>query len=321
MTFQSKLDAALQLIEEYNASISSIKDAKTIDGQKFIDSIKLMGNISEQDLGSLKWENILQCFIQTPPLVGQIAITPFKLAQKIAEVWREPKEEQTEDKTTVSVSAKKAHKMSVSELVQSLDPEEPDSPVAQRLNGWAKGKNFIVYKSGREIDVDETVKQITALKAGHPPVEITIVNSSPKKVYCLGELPDNYADENPLYPGRPLRPDGTCDQSLRSWDGIPLNVRQFVRVALNTGNIKISKIDDVHQVLDIVLSSNINNLKTRYPAAAIKFEQLEKVNQLPNLQIPLVNPKNVTVGTFDSGKKVVWTTNNNYYRCGYVKGN
>jgi hypothetical protein len=308
MSFQEKLDAALVLIKEYNSVVG--KDL--VGGDEFIANIKRIGNTSEADLCGLKWEYILQCLDSAiKPADVDVSLHPIKLAQKIADVWRANCQPQEDSKSNV-VSAKKAEKMSVRELVQHIDPEEPESPVAKRLNGWAKGRPFIVYKTGREVDVDATFEQISALKSGHPAITVAMVGGIPKQVYSLGELPDNFADENPLYPNRPLRPDGTCDQSLRSWLGLDLEVRKFIRVAMNENEIIVNRVDDVHRVLDMLLanSDTLNYLRGRYPKISIKFDELKKRNKLPELLISLVSQKQLAAAEgqkrpFDEGKKVV----------------
>jgi hypothetical protein len=111
----------------------------------------------------------------------------------------------------------------------------------------------------------------------------------------VGELPENYADENPLYRGRPLRPDGTCDQTNRSWEGVPLEVRQFIAFAAEyhdgidvTGK---GGLDRAHQAMDMALALDaLEKLRKRYPEIAIDFDEDKKLGKLPTLQIPLGQP-------------------------------
>jgi hypothetical protein len=314
------LDAALVILGEYNAAIGQ-DNPGYVDADQFVSNLKALGATSEEDLGGsagsgLKWESILQCLnaarIPAP-------VQPQKLAEKIAKAWRP--EQPVEESTKVAVSAKKAEKMTLRQLVETLDPEEPESPVAKRLNGWAKGNPFIVYSAGRTVNVDVTFEQINALKSGHPPVDMTLVEGIPVRVWRLGELPEHTAKENPLYPDRPLRPDESCDQTLRSWTGVTQEVRQFLRVALREGSQRggfdITSIKDANDHIDEALSNDVNALRRRYPRVSIIFDDLRKKGKLPQLEVDL-SPNKLPMGCKEAtpnhpflkeGKKVVWMYN------------
>jgi hypothetical protein len=315
MNYQQKLDAALVLIKEYNEAVGA-KSPQWVNGEIFIANLKALGAVNEADLDSLKWEQVLKCLEHAQNEKGS-AMPPQKLAEKIAAVgvFREEKDAVVTEATPVRVSAKKADKMTLKELCAALDPEEPNNPVARRLNEIAKGRPFIIYESGRIVHVDGTFSQISALKAGHPAVDAAVVNGLPVKVWQLGDLPDNFADENPLYPNRPLRPDGTCDQTLRSYSGISKDVRQFLRVALNVGDkrggFSVNSIKDANDHMDEALSG-LAALRGKYPRVSIEFDDLAKKNKLPDLQIELVAPKDIPQqaekkSPFAEGNKVQWT--------------
>ena len=313
MNYQQKLDAALVLVKEYNEAVGA-KSPQWVNGDIFIANLKALGAVNEADLNSLKWEQVLKCLEHAQNEKGS-AMPPQKLAEKIAAVgvFREEKDGVVEA-TPSRVSAKKADKMSLKELCAALDPEEPNNPVGKRLTEIARGRPFIIYESGRIVHIDGTFSQISALKAGHPAVDAAVVNGRPVKVWKLGELPDNFADENPLYPNRPLRPDGTCDQTLRSYSGIPKDVRQFLRVALNMGakrgGFDINSIKDANDHMDEALGGLAALQK--YNRVSIEFEDLAKKNKLPDLQIELVAPKDIPhqaekKSPFAEGNKVQWT--------------
>lgn len=315
MSYQEKLDAALVILDEYNAAIGQ-DNPGYVKADEFVSNLKVLGAVTEEDLNGLKWENILQCInaARVPAY-----LQPQKLAEKIAKAWRP---EKVEESTKVAVTAKKAEKMTLRQLVENLDPEEPESPVAKRLNGWAKGNPFIVYSAGRAVNVEETFQQISALKAGHPPVSMALVEGIPVKVWRLGELPEHTAKENPLYPNRPLRPDETCDQTLRSWAGVSQEVRQFLRLALTqggrNGGFDIMSIKDANDHIDEALGNDLNAIRRRYPHISILFEERKKKGTLPTLEVDLASPKNLNKGYkeaapnhpfLEEGKKVVWMYN------------
>lgn len=278
--------AAQSLIAAHNEVFEGPDDPGHVEEEDFLRKIKLLGGTTPDRLKSLSYEDILTAL---PSFDG---VQPVALAKDIAKTWRNLAKGTT-DSTTVKrpVSSKKAERMTPEELVASFDPEEPNSPVGERLRKISKGEAFLVYIAGREVDVDRSVSLLKELKAGYPPR----THFEGKRVYVVGEIPDNYADENPLYPGRPLRPDGTCDQLNRSWAGVSKIVRQFVHFALDyedgidpTG---VGGRDRAHNALDMALSQDaLKKLKDRYPEIAIEFDEAEKQGELPNLLIPLGQP-------------------------------
>lgn len=300
MSIQSKFDAALALLQEHNAAVGGQDQPGYVDPDKFLSCIKISGGTNEERLRSLSWEDILKCL---PEFNG---VKPTALAKDIAKVFRGDQGTPSSDDQKRPVSSKKAEKMTPRELVMAFDPEDADNPVGKRLKEISKGEPFVVFDNGRIVDVDTTFKLLQEIKTGYNGRELIEVGGETKKVYRVGELPDNFADENPFYIDRPLRPDGSCDQTNRSWEGVPLEVRQFVRVAIDLGELEV-KAEKVHDILDMVLSGNgFDKLRKRYPKAAVKFNELKKTGDLPKLKVALGDGGSESPNPFDQGKKVVW---------------
>lgn len=293
--FQERIDAALAVIAQHNQEIENPVDK--VDGITFVINLKRMGGTSEERLASFSHEDILDCFT--------MEIRPRILAKTIAKIFRGKEEEKP-----TSVSAKKADKMTLPELVASFDPEDFTNPVGKRLGEISKGQPFIHYSTGRIVSPDVTLKMLTEIKQGYSGREDITLNGETFKLYRLGELPDNYVAENPLYPGRPLRPDGTCDQTGRSWEGVPLEVRQFIRVAMGTKELVVD-LEKAHNILDIVVGGTnpLAILAARYRKSDVVFRASLKTDNLPKLLIKLGNGDG-----FPKGQKVMWVRDqhNNY---------
>lgn len=304
--YQEKIDAAISLLKERNIEIGE-GNPGYVDLEKVPTLIKSYDARTDEDLRKLNWDAILD--ILEPAYTVKPLVRPKLLAEKISVIFRKREgvaeaEVVTEGKRPVST--KKAEKMTPRELVECFDPEETDNPVAMRLNSLTKGEPFIVFSSGRLIDVVTTLKLLLEVKQGYSGVQTISVNGEVKPVYKIGELPDSYAEENPLYAGRPLRPDGTCDQTGRSWAGVDIKIRQFVRVALELGLIKPT-IDAAHDVLDRVMQiDSLQKLRNRYQGVSVKFDELEKLGKLPRLQIALKTNKGGQTRPFDGGRQIQW---------------
>lgn len=297
MSYNDRIDAALAAINQHNEAVGGKDKQGFLDPDAFIQCVKASGGTSEERLSALSHEDLLACMPASPN-----GVKPRVLAKEIANIFRSnnaPKDDKR------PVSGKKAEKMTPRELVEAFDPEDSSNPVGVRLLAISKGEKFIVYSDGRIVDVDSTFKILTEIKGGYTGRDDVDVNGVIKKVYRIGELPENYADENPLYRDRPLRPDGTCDQTGRSWEGVDLAVRQLIRVAMDTGELKITH-ELAHDILDAVLEADaLKKLRSRYRKAAVEFDTLAKTGDLPSLKIPL-DGGSEGKNPFDGGKQVVW---------------
>jgi hypothetical protein len=304
MSYADRIDAALAVIKEHNEAIGGDKATGYIDPEQFISCIKASGGTSEERLAQLSHEDIQDCLPNISKPDGT-KMKPRILAKAIASVFR--KEVQADTTQARPVSAKKADRMTLDELVQAFDPEDFTNPVGVRLSQISRGEPFIVYKDGRNVDVATTLQLLREIKVGLSGRNDIDIKDQVKKVYRLGELPENYADENPLYYARPLRPDGTCDQTGRSWEGVDLQVRQLVRVAMDMNELTVTH-EKAHDILDMVVTPGaMGKLRKRYRGASIKFDELQKTGDLPTLKIELATAGgSESKNPFDNPKKVVW---------------
>tara|TARA_Y100000034_G_scaffold104648_1_gene131361 strand:- start:17521 stop:18504 length:984 start_codon:yes stop_codon:yes gene_type:complete len=313
MIVDDKFARVRSVLSEHNSEIGENKPGY-VNIDEFFSCIKVLGGTSEERLRRFSHEEIADC-LPTVRIGGEGGreVKQMILAKEIAGIFREKDNaSEKKDKGQRPVTSKKAERMTLEELVNAYDPTEPDSPVAERLSKISRGESFLVYSQGREVDVVSTLSLLKEVKQGYAGRDKITVNGSLKKVYSIGYLPENYADENPLYPGRPLRPDGTCDQTNRSWEGVELKLRQLARIAVDRGDIKVSR-ESSHDVLDLLVGIDaIKAFSTRYADAVIAFDELSEQDKLPRLRIilssndPIVAGGLNEVGPFQSGQKVVW---------------
>lgn len=304
--YEEKITNAIAIITEHNEAIGKDEDGNPnpgwIDPKEFTICLKASGGTSEERLKGFSYEDILTCLpkVKTP---SGIEAFPRVVAKEIAKIFR--------GNETVGhrpISRRRTERMTLRELVENFDPEEHTSAIAKRLYEISNGQAFIVFENGCVVDVETTMKLILEIKQGHKGRSDIKVNDKIKRVHKIGQLPDNYAIENPLYLHRPLRPDGTCDQTGRSWEGIPLEIMQLVRLAITTRELKVS-LEMSHNILDVVMSENAEeNLRNRYRKASILFD--EKPDDRPKLKISLNERIRRTNGhsflVFRDGKPVRW---------------
>jgi hypothetical protein len=319
MSLQQQYDAILAIVKEHNKiilggdpdpDVHHLDTPGFVNPEQFIINLKIAGGTTEERLRKFSTEDVLVCI----GVYG--AVRPMPLAKSIVQALRGTGTQESPKEENRPVPRHKANQMTANELVAAYDPSEPDGRVAERLKGMSQNQPFIVFSAGRTVDVDTTRKLLEELRQGFPARPSISVNGEDKPIYRVGELPDNYAEENPIFVGRPLRPDGTCDQTQRSWEGIPQEVRQMIRLVVTEDLVGGVSLDKAHDLVDLVMGTDpLKILRSRYKKASLKFKELSDTGNLPKLKILLGNRKEVIPGVgppFGKGKKVVpaFTFNN-----------
>jgi hypothetical protein len=273
--YQNKLDEARALLSNHFAAVHNGDQAKAIpDTESFFTKLKQAGGTDDDALKQCTWED-LESF-------G----APKLLAKRVAQIFRKGIEEKKDPKV---LKASRVAVMSVLELVQNYDPREPDNAVAERINKIAGGKRCIVFTNGN-VNVEASVALLNELRDNYDERETYPVNGVPTKTYKVGERIGQLADENPLYPGRALRPNGDCDQTNRSWNGVGEVVRKLIYLArTKTGEIKVESIMDSNSVIDLVVSADETKIRSRMPKASLLYDDLKEKGGLPSLKISLKN--------------------------------
>jgi hypothetical protein len=319
MSYQEKLDGAIALIKEHNDVVSPSPDSAIqaegyIDPKRFEACIKFKAR-NEDALKGLKYEQILEC------LPGAFGVKPDSLAKDIAKVFRGKEEEVHQIAGDVpsgnvpfKVVGMKAKDMSWEALIANLPVDDPTSSIYKRLKEAMGNKPFIVFSSGRTVDVPMTVQLFNDIKAGHPAVTLY----QGREVFPLGMLPEAYADEDPLYTDRPLRSNGYSDQTNRSWEGVSLIVRQLVRLAVQTGEINVH-VDNgsfiANNIMDIATASDAETkLRVRFPKASLEYNKLQPIGKVPILKVDLNKwrEKGGSTGPFPEGRKIEWAPAEKY---------
>ena len=186
--------------------------------------------------------------------------------------------------------------MRVEGLVREYDPDQPNNPFGSCLRKKFGDLPFLVFDEDTgELLRDESVMTAQELEKGYPPRKTIIVRKETcehtYRLYEIGKRPDGYADENPVRPGKMLRPDGVSDDNI-PWKKLPFEVRQLLWVAAkHTGEITLDTCrEDEMDIFDKVTyhdEGDINNVSKRYQEAAVKLRELKQSDQPPSLRVKL----------------------------------
>lgn len=270
MSYDDKINSATALIEEHNSKLEDANDV--VDITAFKKKLKKLGGTSEEALKDATFEDI------------EVAGVPRILARKIATIFRISDKQQTNN----FVSDKKAQQMHPLYLLQAYNPNDINSPVAKRLKELSRGQKFIVFSPGTtNVVVDVSAKLLEEIMKGYPERTEYELDGKFVRTYPVGEGISTFADENPLYPNRPLRPDGTCDQTNRSWNGVPFYVKQLVYLAVGRNGVTFDK---AHTIFDIVTGPDAEKkLIARYPKVAVELDEAIASSTAPLLKVKLDN--------------------------------
>lgn len=281
MSFETKMQSARDLIEEYNSTAQN-----KVAWEEFEKKLLDLGASSELFLASVSWEDLQDCGL------------PRLLARILADVFRNGKKKQGQN--TV-ITAAKALAMSPEDLIDVFHLDmEPHHPVAAQLARISKGHPFLVKDRAGNLLREESLSYLLELKKNFPPREIVNLpdDGGPVRLLKVGERSDDFVDENPLFPNMALRPDGSCDNTGLSWEDVDFQIRQLFRLAVvETDELEVSDRMRALDAVKMAQKSSWAELTQVFPKAAVVFTELSDLggDRLPSLRMRL--------GTSEEGTK------------------
>jgi hypothetical protein len=269
MSYEDKLAQIRALIAQFN---EAAEEGEKIDAAEFERKLRKTGAVNEETLRAATWEDF------------EKAGLPRIMARRVAELARVTKPGEKE-----FVSSKKAERMSVRELVEAYNPNETiESPVTSRLKAVSQGKRCLVLKNDGTVHVEPTVKLLGEVQQGYAerPLFYDPDDLSPLRVVRVGEKASSVVDENPVFRGEALRPDGTCQRTDLNWGEIPFETRQLVYlIALDPSSSSVATPDLAMKLYD--LASETGKLQRRYKAHVAKLMDLQQLGKAPALKVNL----------------------------------
>lgn len=271
MSYDTKITSARTVIDSHN---ENVEKELQINFDEFLKSLQKEGGTSEASIAQCSWEMLQKLGL------------PILIAKQVGKIFRGKSNGESK---SVYVSERKASCMTAKELLERYNPKDVENAVGDRLKKISRGMRCIVFNDDGSVNVEKSSEIIGDIQSDLPELEKVLVGGVPKQIFKVGDRTDNYADENPIYPGRVLRSGDTCDQTGRSWDGVALTVRQLLYLAVTeTNELKINSLDDAHNALDKAVSNDAENIiRSRYQEASIYFDECQKTGELPVLKIAL----------------------------------
>jgi len=280
MSYDSKIAAVREVVEQHNSNVTD--NFNKVNFSPFLEKLRNMGGSSEETLKAVSWEDLQECGL------------PKIMARRISYVFRQDSDD-NDGTSSAYVSTKKASMLTFKELIERYNPKDVKNSVGKRLRDLSDGKAVIVFNDNGGVNVKASVDLLNDIMNNLPEVETAFVGGRPFPVYKIGDRFDVYADENPLYPGRVLRSEETCDQTGRSWKGVAQDVRQLLYIAVQISKeLGVRTAADASDVLDKVMAQDctLDSLRSRYPHASKQYDGLLNIGSLPRLKIKLGGSSN-----------------------------
>ena len=170
------------------------------------------------------------------------------------------------------------------QLLEDYKPDHTDHPVTRALKSRFKDSEVIVFKpDSTEVDIEATANYIADLEQGFPTEDMIESQGEMVRPLKVGQIPEKVVDEDPLFAGTPLKR-GRSIVNRVNWSGIDIAIKQFVRLAVEMGEIDP---DDKRDVKDTIKLANgatsLRAFKEEYPEVALEYREQSKLNKLPSL--------------------------------------
>jgi hypothetical protein len=226
-----------------------------------------------------------------------IPLAKLRMAFKFLKGAKKAEERGQVDERTAQLQALgfkvKLGDLPTEQLLRLYDPAKPSDPVTQALKGRFGSAPLIAFRETGEIALQETLDYASGLEQNFPPQETIMVDGALARLYAVGIKPDAMVDEDPLFPGRPLR-NGISVVNNRNWSKVDFKTRQLCRIIVNRGDVDPDNRDATLRLVERAQAGFVT-LKEVYPEAHLEFRDAERQTKLPSLKISLtdaVKPNN-----------------------------
>lgn len=187
--------------------------------------------------------------------------------------------------------------LSIEELLERYDEQHPEA--AERLSRLTHGRPCVILNADGSVNVHESAKMAkVAMK--QPTSDRHIVNGKVVRVWRAGtEFPVKPLDESPFYRNVALV-NGVCSRSGTDWNGVEQDARVLVRIYVHdveTANLSKMLMKQLNQDA----KQGIDFMREKYSEAAMRFDELKELGQLPTLKISHRDVVQESSGRRDTG--------------------
>jgi len=184
----------------------------------------------------------------------------------------------------------KLEDISSDSLLEDYNPNRSDHPVTIVLKKRFGNKPVIVFKpDSTEVDIEATANYIADLDQGFPEEDTVESQGELVRIYKVGDVPNKVIKEDPLFVGSPLKRERSIVNRV-NWTNVSNEARQFVRIAVEIGEIDPNDRVDVRDIVNMAndsVENGLTSLKQDFPEVYLEYKERKKLNNLPNLTMAM----------------------------------
>jgi hypothetical protein len=278
-THSELMEAAELLLSRHNEHVGT--EAR-IDVEQFRKVITAAGGTTPEALAEIEVSD-LASVENLPALIARAVVSTLRGQSTDAGdgASDEPK----------AITEEQCREADESWLLGRYDWDRPSSFVVAELTRRAtqhgQPARFIVIDGDGHIHRQASLRLLRELCDGHDAVETTPVNGAPCEVLLLGEKPDEYHHEHPLFPGRVLR--GQVDEQGRDWvNGLKLETRLVLRLAVGTAELPRPTRPEVRRIFDRYQGEEgLSRAHEDFPEATVNHGKRKEAGALPTLRLQI----------------------------------
>lgn len=177
--------------------------------------------------------------------------------------------------------------MTASELFDRYDASNPGL-VGDEIKSRSNNQPCVVFAdaTGTKIHREASAQRLQDIIDGVPVSDFVTIDDEPMIPLRVGERPNTFFAENPLYPNSPLRmPGEVCHVTNESWKDVPHDVRVLLAVAVNRGELRVGEAESSRAIILAAKGDDaMTVLKQRYPRSAAALREMTPAER-PTLQI------------------------------------
>lgn len=163
-------------------------------------------------------------------------------------------------------------------------PDKPTDPITVALKKRFGDKAVVAFRDDGAVAVRESLDYMADLEQNYPQREAITVDGKLTELWPIGSMPNRMVEEDPLFPGQPLR-NGYSVVNNRNWTGVSHANRQLCRIIVERGDIDANNKDAVLRLLERARTEK--GLQEAYEEADLEFRQKQKKDDLPKLKVEL----------------------------------
>ena len=179
--------------------------------------------------------------------------------------------------------------VSVPAIVAEYTPKHRNFPylVMGQLQASLNDVPIVVINEDGSVNAVETTKYIMSLQEGFPPADDNVYydeSGTPYELIKVGVDAQSIYDSDPVDSSRPLNKSGMGIGNIR-WNGVPLDVRQVVYFATQSGELSAGNESKLQWLRDHIKPGVTKSaLRLEFPKALVLWREASRTGTLPMLK-------------------------------------